>query len=275
MEFLGYALVAIVVLYLVTRSRPRESGASDETRQPSPAGRRTQSAGPDPMQYLREQWTRAERERAAGNVSDFPHWFFDPVTDKQLRRLKENGTTLPRGSLTKGQASDLIGLSEDPDDEDKEILKFFKVPMRSLNQTTARYEVRKLFADPEKKAAWDARPAELMQKEFLKHFGADIPKGLTKLEAQKIIAGLRTRGTKDDAALEAKLAEWDAFEDIVEQLWDPEEREFFDIKKPTLAAIRAAIDALKAQGQTIEQFGGDAEKVADKLLEMNPQLRKA
>ena len=73
----------------------------------------------------------------------FPQWFFEPATERQLVRLEREG--LKGITLTKGQASDLIGLSEPPDDADNEVLKFFGAPLAE-NQTMARAGARELLA---------------------------------------------------------------------------------------------------------------------------------
>jgi len=53
-------------------------------------------------------------------------WRNDPATEAQKRRLKEEGIKFHR-NITKGEASDLVGSTVDPEDDEIEILKFFKV----------------------------------------------------------------------------------------------------------------------------------------------------
>src|SRR5690554_7442098 len=65
---------------------------------------------PDPYTFLHEHWKEVE----AGNYS-VPRWYNDTVTEGQLKRLAEDEIEIPRGVITKGQASDLIGLGETPE----------------------------------------------------------------------------------------------------------------------------------------------------------------
>ncbi len=114
--------------------------------------------------WLSARWTEANRQREAGKLKTFPSWFFDEATERQTKLLTEKGISLSGGQVSKGQASDVIGLFFPVEEGDADVLKFFKVPTKGLNQTTARAEVAKLQADPEKASAWDQRPANPMQK---------------------------------------------------------------------------------------------------------------
>lgn len=276
MEFLGYLLIAMVVLFLISsgKGRGRSNAVQDKKKgSDAPQASGSTSAGAaDSLAQLREHWALAARSRGTPNAP--PDWFFDPVTERQMDRLAESRTRLPREKLTKGMASDLIGLGEPLEDEHAEVLRFFKVSLRGMNQTLGRYEVRRLMADVANQAAWDARPADQMQKEFFRFFGLAVPKTLTNKDAAATITSIRA-GRSEHKVEDEKLAEWQAFEDIVEELWDADFRECYGLKKPALSAIRAAVNALRAEGNTIDALRDDIDSVADKLVEMKPELEKA
>jgi len=276
-------VVGMVVFYLLVKKTKREGAASNMahravTAQPSagPAdasravGSAAQTPSPtDELAILRAHWVRAEQERDSGGLKTFPKWFFDDPTERQLERLKTEGVKVSGKGMTKGVASDLIGLHLPPEEEDEAILKFFKVSSKGMNQTLARYEIAKLMADPANAAAWEARPADLMQKECLKFFGLPVARGLSSTDAAKLIDDHRaelekTGGTRAD--------EWDAFESLVDDLSDKETREDAGIKQPPLSVIRQAFDALLASGTPAGDI--DADTAAEKILELKPELTR-
>jgi hypothetical protein len=67
-----------------------------------------------------------------------------------LARIKKIGLHISDTKITKGQASDLIGLFEPPDDKDIEILKTHNIALEEMNQTKAREIVAKILKEPEK-----------------------------------------------------------------------------------------------------------------------------
>jgi hypothetical protein len=91
--------------------------------------------------WLSSRWAEANRHNDDGDTKTFPSWFFDAATERQLNLLKEKDLSLSGGQLSRGQASDVIGLFFPVEEADKEVLRFFKVPTKGLNQTTARAEV--------------------------------------------------------------------------------------------------------------------------------------
>lgn len=274
MDYLVFAVVAVVAYYMFIRKgkeSAERSSRGGQRPQQAPAKAKEIGGSTSSVQgqidYLKAQWTAAEKERDSGAVSTFPKWFFDPVTERQLERLKNDGTAVSGGSLTKGAASDLISLQEHLDDNDAEILRFFKVPIKGMNQAIGRYEVKRLLSNAENEAAWKARPAEPMQKEYLKFFGLAVPKGLTTVEAYQLMAAHRKEAPEQD---EKKTAEWESFESIVNDLDDRETREDYAIKKPSLSAIKEAMAALRAKGEDAD----DLQFVVDQLIEMKPELAR-
>jgi len=173
--------------------------------------------------------------------------------------------------LSKGKASDLIGLSEPVEEGHEAILKFFKVPLRGMNQSRGRYEAGKLLADTKNAEAWNLRLAEPLQKEFLRFFNTKVPKELTCVEASRLISEHRVKLGDEDSA---KLDEWDSFESIVKELADKETLDDYELKKPSLSVLRAAIDALRKEGNSMDDLAGDLDMVALKLIELKPELEK-
>ena len=218
--------------------------------------------------WLLTRWADADRQRAAGALTTFPSWFFDAATDRQIAHLAERGLSLAGGPVSKGQASDVIGLFFPPDDGDEEFLKFFKVPSKGMNQTMARAEAAKLRADPAKTAAWAQRPAEPLQKEFYRFFGLKVPSGLNISDAATFIASHQK--SLDDRQRD----DWEAYESIVDDLSDKETCEAYNIKKPSPATLRMAIEALRKVGRSLPDLSGDLDVVAEKLIELKPELQR-
>jgi len=270
-EFIG-AVILIVVVWVVIKALASgaSEGHSGQAAQSPRAGSRSSSQAilDANMAWLRERWRAADQAKASGELGPFPKWYFDPVTDPQLGRLKKTGVRVSGGELTKGAASDIIGLFEPWEDIDEAILKFFKVsmPEELRNETRARDEVRRLFSDPAKVEAWATRPADLMQKEFFRHFGMKAPPGLTYRDAEKAIS--EASESKSDAELDA----WRAYEDLCEEFADPEFLRDAGLKKPSLGVIRGAVEEIKRAGD--DEDATDPYTVADKILEMKPDLAR-
>jgi hypothetical protein len=232
-------------------------------QEPAP---KTSNAGPfvTHRDWIASRWRAAESAHAAGDYSTFPEWHFEPASERQLARLEREGL---RGvTLTKGQASDLIGLSEPPDEADAEVLKFFGVPAAS-NQTMARAQARELLALKGNYERWQARPATSEQKAEIRFLGGKVPKALIATEAQRALHDLRD-------ANPAKVDELDNLKAIFDEFNDADFREVVGIKKPSRAAIQEAIDALVADGQTLENLALETDAIADKLLELHPELER-
>jgi hypothetical protein len=217
-------------------------------------------------EWLRERWRMADAEKAGGKLQHFRKWYFEGATDRQRNRLAKDGVSIA-SSATKGQHSDVIGLFEEPDTADIEKLKFFGVTLKGplLNQTRARHEAAKLDTDPEKQRAWLRRPATALQREFYRFIGEKPPAGLTfeQVEAKMHVAF--------ESMPEAQRDEWSALESLIDEFEDREFRSDVEIRKPSIADIRAAMAALKSDGGQID----DPYEIAEKLLEMKPALARA
>jgi hypothetical protein len=162
MEFLGVLFIVVgLILYsaLLGNKKSKKRGTTRRTHLSE-----EETIFNEHKEWLSSRWSEAKRQLESGDLKSFPSWYFHEVTERQSGFLTDKGINLSGGQLSKGQASDVIGLFFPMDDDDKEFLKFFDVPTKGLNQTTARAEVAKLQADPEKAAAWKRRPVEPIQK---------------------------------------------------------------------------------------------------------------
>jgi len=164
-------LVAIAFVVLVARARKSEGRSTivDSRLPPLQTAPPRTNAQPMPfvvtdsmtalvkhkgdLKFLHAQWAAAERERAAGNLTCVPHWFFDEATDAQRERLLLDGWDRPVATTAcKGMASDLIGLALAPDADQRAFLRRHQVSTRNMSQSRARYEIADLEADPDRAA---------------------------------------------------------------------------------------------------------------------------
>ena len=269
---IGIVLVVVILYFILSsnkKGKPRgqeESNQSVQKPAQLSAAEESVAVFNEHKAWLTSRWTEANRHNDAGDTKTFPSWFFDAATERQLNLLKEKDLSLSGGQLSKGQASDVIGLFFPVEEADKEVLRFFKVPTKGLNQTTARAEVAKLQADPEKAAAWARRPAESIQKEFYRFFGIKVPTGLTHAGAEDFI------DKHQHTLASQQLDEWESYQTILDQLLDKDTRDCYDIKKPSVATIRAAVEALRQSGISLSELEGDLEIVTQKLIELQPEL---
>jgi hypothetical protein len=204
-------------------------------------------------------------------LNDYPKWYSEPVTERQLERISKEGIELSTNALTKGRASDIIGLFEPPEEQDVDTLKFFKIPLAGMSQTRARVEVRKLMSDPKNVEAWRNKPPDQLQRECLKFYGIAIPKGLSGAGASQLIAQREAALGADGSPLPD---EWEAFSSIITELSDRETCEVYRIKKPPLSVLRSAVDALRKEGRAMADLEGDLDLVAAKIIQMKPELER-
>ena len=156
-------LIAVLVLLILLpvwighRSR-RQADASLEARALE-AMHAAKAIVDDNQGWLHERWLRADAAQAGGDHREFPSWYFDPVTPPQLERIQGLHLQVHGGDLTKGAASDLIGLFEPVEEKDAEVCRFFhvEIPAQLRNETRGRMEATRLLADPANAAAWESR----------------------------------------------------------------------------------------------------------------------
>ena len=262
----GLLVVAIILYFLFGSSRKKKPSAA---KPPStPRGESIISAN---TPWMEERWALARKERDAGELKSVPQWFFDDVTERQMQKIQKMGLKISAGRPTKGEASDLIGLFEPAEDENIEILKFFKIPLKGMNQSKARYEVGKLLQDPERLEIWENRPASNMQKEFYRFFGIKIPQGLTHEMASKEIKDYKKKFDKENKQM---MEEWESFEDIYYEINDPDFREGYDLKSISISLYRSAIEILKKEGKNLKEISDDIDILIDKIVEIKPEIQK-
>lgn len=263
MDVILFVIVIVVALLLLGRlGRGSSTARADPGSRGSIGKQRILEANDE---WLRERWRMADAEQATGNLKHFPKWYFDEPTDSQKYRIEEDGLSI-RGKRTKGQYSDIIGLFVEPDDDEREKLKFFGATLKGsmLNQTRARHELAKIDSDPQKQRAWLSRPASTIQKEFYRFIGTKPPAGLTYEQAEAKMMEMMEKLT------EAQQDEWSKFEEVVEEFEDRDFRSAMEIRKPSIADIRSAMVALKAEGKAVD----DPSEIAGKLILIKPSLMR-
>jgi hypothetical protein len=63
-----------------------------------------------------------------------------------------------------------------------------------------------------------------------------------------------------------------AAQDIIDQFNDRDYREMVSIKRPSAKALREAIEQLCAEGATLRELSDDPDVVAERLIQMLPDL---
>jgi len=263
--FIPIIIILAVIFFITFRTKSPKQTPVNKTSSTSPQVKKS-----DDIEWLKDRWRLAEEHKKAGDTSIFQPWYFDEVTDRQLKRLEEEGYK-PSKELTKGQASDLIGMTTPADDEDLAVLKYFKISRKNMNETKVRHEIALLFQDPEKFEAWKQRPPNQTQKEEAKFFGVKLPKGTSSLQAGKLISDHQSELDENDP----KFDEWDAVHEIIDELSDPDFlREDYEIKKPSFNLIVSALNELKKEGQSYRGSADDIGSVVDKLIELKPEIQR-
>lgn len=198
-------------------------------------------------------------------------WRTDLATERQIARLQEimaeGGHRIPKG-LTKGQASDAIGMFEEPEEEELEQLRFFKVPdVGSLSQTEARWALQSVFETPGNAEKWASRPATAAQKDQIKFFSGTVAKGLIAKDAAQQISDL-------EEANPELYDRWDNLRSAYDELVEREAREDFDIKKFTWAQFHSVVTSLEKEGLTPDSIATEDERVYEALIAAFPGLAK-
>lgn len=258
METLVVAIIVIAVVWIVM-SRRSSSVTLETERKTSPA-----NSQPTYTSRMLEIFNSDTEELGQASRSE-------PATEKQIAYLSEivsEGDISPPSSLTKGQASDAIGLFHEPEEEELAKLRFFKVPnAKKLNQTEARRAVYELFSNPEHAEKWENRPASTEQKDQIRFFGEKIAKGLKHIEASKIIDNLAQSN-------EALLERWDELRSAYEDAVDAENRELYDITRFSWAQFRGIVEQMESEGQQLSDIVLDEEKIYEILLKKHSALEK-
>ena len=212
--------------------------------------------------WLDKRFELVDKARNSSDKSIFPCWYFDKPTDRQIRILKVEGIKVRRKDLTKGKASDLIGLFVQPDPEKLEILRFFKVPLKDMNQSRAIHEVAMIMSDAVKCQAWRDRPATTLQKEFYRYMGRKVPKGLKYCEASDFY-------NNPDADPE-HILEWEKFESLYEDICNPDKRNNCKLKKITPNLLMKAWKSLRDEEITPDDIISDYDIIVDRICKIMP-----
>jgi len=262
--FIAGIVVVIIVYFFLKKS-------SDKQISPKRNRLQASEAGDDNFDWLREIWKKADQEQEERGLKTFPKWFYDEVTPRQIEKLESLEVNV-KGEVTKGKASDLIGLFYPIEEEDLAALNFFKVQQKGMNQTKGCYKAKELLSVPENQSKWDNRQASQMQKEFFRFFHIKVPTGLSSKDAKKIIDE-KTSIEAEQEEDNIKLEEWDAYESIITELSDRELlRDEFEIKKPSMALIREVVEILVREGHPLSDLNSD--EVAEKIQELKPDMAR-
>lgn len=265
MEYLLYILPVLFIVYLFYSFESKVSSKEYPYK-----SSKEQRILDDNLGWLKKRWDNAFKNIEVDNNTDVPDWFFDPVTEEQLRYIDELGLTISQGELTKGVASDLIGLFHPAEEDEKEILRFFKIPLTGMNQTKARAEIDKIFSGQSNVELWKNRPASIMQKEFYKYFGIKPPKRLTQDAAQVFIPQyIKSLNKENDQDSE----EWFQYIDLYDEINDPNFREDYELKKISLPLYRSVINQLREGGMTMTELSEDIDFVIGKIIEIKPEIQ--
>lgn len=251
--------IAIIAVVWIVASKGKSKPQSAGSKRSAPAQRQSKR-----VEALRDIF-RSE------TVDLGQDWRFDEASEKQIRFLTElaedEDVSIPR-SLTKGQASDAIGVFHEPDEAEVEQLKFFKVPGPGrLNQTEARLKLHELLSDPANLERWQNRPASSEQKDQIRFLGGKVAKGLSHPDAQEML--------KELVKSNEELAErWDDLRMAYDDAVDPDTRELYDIKKFSWKQFCDVVEEMERAGRELSEITSDEEKIYEALLQKNPALEK-
>ncbi|MDX1816093.1 MAG: hypothetical protein R3180_00130 [Marinobacter sp.] len=262
---MGYLVIAVLIVaaFLIGRPGHSKPKSSPSKRRPTaPRTKKTTTAKTQPadkMAPLYERWKAIDN----GQI-EVPEWFHDEPTHRQLDRIESDGIALPASPLTKGKASDLIGTTEPPDEDDLKCLRFFKVRAEDVdNQTLARIRIESLFADAQNKAKWESRPATALQKDFYRFVNEPAPNKLTAMAAEVFMQNYELTDQQTD--------DWDAYEYLLDELSDKDNCELYDIKKPARSVLRQAITDIGNTGVRLAEI--KPEDIAKRIAQIKPDLK--
>lgn len=200
-------------------------------------------------------------------------WREQPATDQQKRALDRRSIAF-EPDISSGAASDLIEAADPASDEQREILRFFKVSASGMNALDARRAIEALLSDPQQSARWKGRPADREQREALAFFDRVVPRGLTHAEAQATLGAI----LEDDASADALDAHQHAIED--EREWWESTREQindyaseYGCRKLAKALFKQTVNALEAEGVQRSAIGYEiGGRVFTKAAELDPSI---
>lgn len=111
-------------------------------------------------------------------------------------------------------------------------------------------------------------PATALQKEMLRYLGRKAPRDVTRSDAARI-------GIEAKQADPERFAQWEALHGLIEHLHSEDGREeFFEIKKPSIKAIRDAFEHFLREGKSPQQIRDDIDELVEQMIDNNPNLEK-
>ena len=152
MEVMGLVVLLAAIIWAAVsyaKSERAEAAQREEERAQQEEALRMRQAQSNKRIFdrfyptIKRLWKQAENERYWHKENrSFPGWYYDEVTPDQERKLEELYVEITEGELTKGMASDLIGVFYPPEDPEVWEEEGISVP----NQTLERYIARELKA---------------------------------------------------------------------------------------------------------------------------------
>lgn len=92
MELLIGLIVVVVILFVFLGGGKKES-VSAKTKSFS----KEEKILNENADWMSERWEFAKKEKASGEITFFPEWFFDDATERQLQKIEEIGLKISGG----------------------------------------------------------------------------------------------------------------------------------------------------------------------------------
>jgi len=135
------SFITLSAVYLSIRKRSANRGIENLTKA---EGHKILD---DNIDWLQKRWDRIQTERDSGLLRTVDSKYFDDATEQQLSRIKRIGLNLSTEMMSRGQASDIIGLYEPVEEKNAAILEKQKIPLDGMNQTKANEILTTLLDD--------------------------------------------------------------------------------------------------------------------------------
>lgn len=178
-----------------------------------------------------------------------------PATDSQKRYMDKLGLSYA-ATITKAQATALIGTRLEPESETIEILKYFRVSTKGMHQTAARHRLAEIMADPNNVARWEQRPATAEQIAQLTFYGVQPIPGLSHSAASARLDAICEADPTRADAWDAELARLEAAESEIDDLIElaPDYSSDYGCRRLPKKLARQVVLALIAEGITAEDI---------------------
>jgi hypothetical protein len=264
--FLVYLAGLALFIYGIVWLRTRASHDADE----SVADRRPDTDGAANV-YAEHQGTLEERWRMAGITAHskreliLPTWYYDDAESWQAERIRGERIPIDIEALTRGQASDVIGLLHPPGEDDAETLRRLNEPVAGMNRTAARQHAAKLLGIDVHRQRWNAQPPTPLHRAYFVLRGEPCPAD-TAGDAERAIAAAQELDP-------GQVREWGFFLQLYDDL-QLREHEFGIGPVGAELLARALRDLRTERQRTLAQLARDLDMVIDRLLELEPALQR-